>query len=207
MSRSEDATVVRPAVWRRLTSHVAADLHGRDTDTHPLSEPEHEAYKSALKHGVYALGYGGGERAIADQVKGHDTTGLFDDYDEVVGSMLRWDVLAAVFEAKERMMARIIEEKGMRGHYGWIPMQKGRGPLSVLAMASSSYELALMRTVFDVAAEHPDYCIVLVYQFDGVTLRFRRQADAGWVIQKMKDAFDRKASELGITTSLSPDWL
>jgi hypothetical protein len=195
------------AVWRALTAHVADDLHGRDPMSHPLSEAEHKAYKGALKHGVYALGYGGGKDAIARQVKDHDTTGLFGDYEGVVDCMLRWDVIAAVFEAKERMMAQIIEDKGTEGHYGWIPMQKGRGPLSVLAMGSSSYELALMKTVFDVATQYSDYGTILVYQFDGVTIRFRRKADTDWMIEKMQTAFDEKARELGITSSLSADWL
>ena len=210
------------AIWRSLTAHVAHVVHGRgpvgtgsdpQSDPNPLNEPnplseaEHGAYKAAIKHGVYALGYGGGPPAIAEQVESHDDDGLFDDYDAVVDALKSHELLGRVFEAKDRMVDRIKGEHGMRGAYGFIRMKKGRDPLSVLAMVSSSYEMALMRTVFDVAAEHADLCTILLYQFDGVTVRFRGADRAGWVIRKMQAAFDAKARALGIHTALSSERL
>lgn len=195
------------AIWRSLTAHVARVCHGRDPEAEPLSEGEHGAYKAALKHGVYALTYGGGAGAIADQIGEHDGDGLFDDYDAVVDALKGHELLGRVFEAKNRMLERIKRDKGMAGAYGFVRLKRGRKPLSVLAMVSSSYELSLMRSVFEVAAEHPDLCAILLYQFDGVTVRFRGEDRAGWIVRKMQAAFDAKARALGIPTQLSSERL
>src|SRR5690606_7311005 len=98
-----------PTVWRVLVDHVATQIHGRALQANPLSHEERKAYKAAIHHGVYALGYGGGKKQIAQQIKAHAPSGLFEDYPAVVTAMRSLPCLGAVFEAKERMLKQIAE--------------------------------------------------------------------------------------------------
>lgn len=183
-----------PGLWRAITEHMA----GR-----ALTDEEHAHYKASVKHPVYAFTYGGGSARIAEQFSDHDETGLFTDYDDAARHLLAMPALAALHEARQRIVQSIIEKGGMDGYYGFVEMKRGRTPLSVLSMVSSSYELALMRTLFDVAAEHQKECSIVLYQFDGVTVRFRtHDRQRHYIIRKMRDRFGEKATELGIITSL-----
>ena len=199
------------ALWRSIVEHVAYVLHGLEG----VTDAQYEAYKAAIKHGVYALGYGGGKAKIAQQIRAYDDERLFTGIgeDALVGALTSHELLGHVFEAKERALALIVERGYMEGAYGEVWMrskkagQKARKPLTVLAMVSSSYEMALMRTAFEVATEHAESCTILLYQYDGVTVRMRREADVDWVIAKMQAAFDVTAKELGIATQISAEHL
>lgn len=104
--------------WRELTTFMA----GR-----PLRDVEQKAWKGVLKHGVYALGYGGGEAKIAEQIQAYDETCVvgshFGSYEKVVARMKAMPQMDALFKAKDYWVKRISEEGGMRGAYEWVPLR------------------------------------------------------------------------------------
>lgn len=136
-----------------------------------IGSESYKAHKDVIKHAaVYPLGYGSGDEKLVEGFERDDTARLFGDPVDAVRRLHSVPFMRDLYEARERVKAEIIASKGIDSPLGRVRMQKGRGPLTVLAMANAAYEVKLIASLFDAARGQSDFKVIL-YLFDGVVIK------------------------------------
>src|SRR5205085_10755221 len=108
-----------------------------------------------------------------------------------------------VLIAREKAVAQAVANGGSETCYGkFLQITKELQPRDILAQVAQSYEMKLIYPPFELAADNPDFRI-LIYQFDGFTAQFTRR-DREWKA-KMKAAVDKRAEEYEMPTYLEWD--
>ena len=202
----EDLSVTRQHLRGHLSGEIdlweelmqAAGLEGR-------------AGKYAIKRGTYAVVYGGGitqgvGNAFRDGYKQRGgqqpPSGAFDGFRE-------HPVISELLSVRERILSLIREEGKVEDCFGReIPFAGGDNPeRSVLAVVAQSREMHLMRPLLEAAQEEAAksraaFQIVL-YQFDGVTIRVRQTSRIDSVVSRLTEAVNEHAASLGYLTRLA----
>lgn len=158
-----------------------------------------DSTKEAMKRAFYALQYGG----TISTVKGIYTQLMRRaGYDAINADrfMNHW-IVKALLEGRDRFIDVMRINKGARGYYGdWFSLDD-YDYKTILSHVATSYEIALIRPIFDVACTSDDF-VVTVYQFDGVSISVNNANKVRQVFHRLEKAVNDKAVELGISTRL-----
>lgn len=184
------------SAWRHL---VQATL-GRELE----SETELNRVKHPVKRAVYATVYGmsmeGVRERLTQALSGDAATRFLSDH-----------VVQALFEARDKELARICQAGGVDDIYGcWHSIHSpgfkyaAAGARSAFACQMQAAEMWLLEPVIDdaiaeAAKRRPDYRFV-VWQHDGFTISVSRREAT--IIERLKGLVAGRADEMGVPTHL-----
>lgn len=162
------------------------------------------AKKRYLKDAVYSLVFGGETDNVA---------ATFDKESGIPGIGVRFlaiPLIERVYEARERRMAHLLDT----AYEGWtafgkripVPSVKDRMKRmevarSILAQQAQAWELLLLMPVYALAAETEQFRVML-YQFDGVTVKYRDKRTCSYWHRRITESVDSNAKDLGFHTRL-----
>lgn len=107
-------------------------------------------------------------------------------------------MIADILEARAQAQARIIENRGCYGAYGWVLFDGETEELrTFVSRVLQSYELSLIASCFEVASARKDFAIML-YQFDGFSI----DTDSPEIREALDRAVRLRGEELGIRARL-----
>jgi hypothetical protein len=168
------------------------------------------ADKDFLKHeAVYPITYGEKRDVV--------TVALDNAYGNGTGKkFLTHPIIAAILQARTEQLAMIKRDGGAYDCYNnWItpPMDKPfekawfteENYRSVLAQLSQAVEFKLIYAAFAEAQLSKGEASIVLYQYDGFSVKFRRpEAEKKWT-QRIMEAVKQEADSLGVLTSLEPE--
>lgn len=162
------------------------------------------AKKKSLKDATYSLVFGGERKGIAD---------AFDKDSGIPGignRFLSLPLIQCVYRAREREMDHLLDT----AYEGWtalgkripIPsvsdrMKRKRVARSILAQQAQALELLLLMPVYGLASE-TDQFQVMLYQFDGFTVKYRDRRSCAFWHRRIIESVDSNAQSFGIQTRL-----
>jgi|GEM_PF-3212263 len=162
------------------------------------------AMKPALKRAVYSLVFGGSQREIGSALEA--STGIAD-----IGSRFFADpLLRMVYDAREEQVDRLLRAKrgvtalGKEVEIPYRGSREERASMakSFLAQQAQSVELMLLAPVYELA-EGNYYFSVMLYQFDGFTVRYQDRRNSALWHSRILAAVESRARELGVPTWLT----
>lgn len=176
------------SVWTHLTTELGVPA----------------ASKPAVKEAVYSLVFGASKGTIstrlASELGTNDDRGFFDI-----------KLVNLVYKAREERAEALLQAKegttiyGRRIKIAWAPWPERMDVArSILAQQAQALELHLIHPIYELAKTTNQFHVML-YQFDGVTIRYRDKRTAKSRHARITNAVDRRARELGIPTNLEWD--
>lgn len=139
--------------------------------------------KDGLKRGLYALLYGGGEETVGASMK----KGGCDE--ESVKKFLEHEIVKKIKEGRYWVL-HMLERN---------TIEDEKDLLTALASDIQRKELSLISPVYELLKGNNDVTVML-YQFDGLTIRYKNHQVARHWEPQIKAAVKTKADELGIYT-------
>jgi len=158
-----------------------------------------DAPKDALKRSLYGVCYGAGKAGLIEELEGQ-----VPDPESFVEAFLAVPTVKLLWDARDRRLKEITDGKA-GGEYLRDPLTGRafyRAPHQELALEAQAVELAIISAVYHVQAEFPDEVTILLYQYDGLTIRFRRQAAVERLKRKIDASVEAEALRWGTETSL-----
>ena len=173
--------------------------------------------KRKVKDAVYSLVFGGGLRTerVAESSGGKLRKGIAERLDEETGvpgvgeRFLALPLIRAVYEAREREIDHLVFE----AFEAWTVFGK-RLPIPVgsyerrreaarkaLAQQAQAVELLLLMPVYELASE-TDQFTVMLYQFDGVTVKYRDRRTCAYWHERITSAVADAAERVRVQTRL-----
>ncbi|MFI4914886.1 MAG: hypothetical protein ACIAS6_00085 [Phycisphaerales bacterium JB060] len=159
--------------------------------------------KEFFKKAIYALVFGAARSSIVDAVEtASGVTGLGERF-------LANEFVHEVYEARERALERVLSGGGATTELG-RHLAVGRSlsremrhkkARSILAQVAQATELLLIHPVYEVAKGTTQFDIML-YQFDGVTIRYRDARSWGRWHKEVRAAVSERAKHLRVDTGL-----
>ena len=169
--------------------------------------------KRVLKHeGLYPLMYG---RTVARALSRLIESGQFTP--EEAESFLQHDLITALIDARDRVIARAVQEGTYTTFYGaCLPVIKEVPPgrkrpkwniHSILAHDAQDVEMELMASLLPF--DDPQFARLVLFQHDGMTVRFADRARVEKSQQRMLRIFEEHARAMGIPARLTwdPCWM
>lgn len=160
--------------------------------------------KEALKQGVYSLCYGSSQRNIKEAID--INSGIKGFGKQFLSLPIMRDILQARNKAviantnKYEQCNEDLYE--MDGDVSVSGLNEHGEIRSLLSCSSQSIEQELIREVYKVANYYSEYCSILVYSFDGVTLHIRDKGMKARILEVMVREVERRAGKLGLVTTL-----
>jgi hypothetical protein len=155
--------------------------------------------KPGLKNATYALGFGGGEGTIKGEI-------IRATNDEALAArFMDLPLIRELFEAREAKIAELIKQGEVRTIFG-EPLWCGNYPaaLSALAQQAQAVELKLILSLYKAMEESNGGFLVVLYQYDGVTVDFERGEKGRRKWQPFLEyVVAQRAAELGLFTRLA----
>ena len=166
-----------------------------------------EPYKDLLKRGTYALVFGAGEERLSS---------IFPDNSHY-NKWKSHPLIKALLKARTRTMAKIKRAGYAEDAYGhrwelqeWEAVDgtnkypyKANNVRSIMAAVAQSYELALIAPALDIVEDAGRKTQLVYWLHDGIGISCPQ--DKSFVIDRIINAVDAKASELGISTHMVRD--
>lgn len=179
--------VVKDGVWRSL----AADM-GLDDNQ----------YKPLMKVAVYTTQYGGGAKAIKEELakKFPGREGEHSEFVERFGRV-PWvkEIRAATRERLREIMAdgHVVDARGIRQETPQGKKNVHQAARSLLAREISSYEVEIMLAAFEAAQADRDLLLVL-WLHDGIYIQVMHNfRSAAYKLDRVKAAAEARAREFG----------
>lgn len=165
-------------IWESLYEHLGVG---------PESKP-------ALKTGVYAMCYGGGEDLIRERLTASGLT------DSQADAFFAHPYIAEVLDGRKRHAKGIKAAGGIRDAFGDFWALGGMKPHQLQAIVAQSYEVAVMLAILPVIKRRQVQ--VPVWLHDGLYMLFQDAGRKDSAIAEMKTAVEHAAAGFGI-----PTWL
>lgn len=169
------------SVWKRLASELGVDL---------------EQTKKALKKGVYALVFGGGEKRIREVMLKEKSEG------EVVDRFLAHSLVTTITRYRDERIDKIMgtgyTDPRTKRH---VASPTWDDTASFIAQEAQRAELELLLPVYKLLKQNSDVTIML-YQFDGVTIHYRNAEAVRLWEPRVKRVVLDEARRMGIDTEL-----
>lgn len=157
--------------------------------------------KDALKKALYSLTYGAGRERLLLELEG-----LAADPETFLDGFLAVPTIQELIEARDKRMSELTMGKA-EGYYLKDPLAGEpyhRAPHRELALEAQAVELGIIFAVYEVQFYHGRDFQIILYQYDGLTLRFKRRASYTRLKGKIDEAVAKKAMEdWGVRASLS----
>lgn len=193
-------TAINASVWKveSVDTFLANDGNVWRTLITDLGLPYSDGVKLAVKKAFYRLQFGG----QLSTVKGEFTKRMNDlDIPASAEAFVSHWIVRDMYEGRERFKASIVENNGARGYYGeWFSLDQHKVN-TILSHVATSYEMALIAPIFELANKTDDFIITL-YQFDGVSIHVMQKSRQQQVLARISKAVADKAKALGIHTKL-----
>jgi hypothetical protein len=215
------------SLWAELINYIQVLFPNK------LSYSNKEDIKTILKKMIYSTCYGMASNNLKREFKEsfEELYGL--DYKEYIpkqllsnGKLRRYSLgnylinhplLKPFLQARSKHMARIKYYEGMNSPYGWVPLEKGQNPSSVLATVAQAYEQRLMEPFIKVARDsiyikngkRTDKLQIMGYLHDGLFLHVKDKSRIDSYMNKIKSEFKKLKEQkiLNIDISLSYSYL
>lgn len=153
-----------------------------------------EKDKKHIKDYTYGVIFGMSENNIL-----RDLTSIFNQ--EVSQAFLSHPLIKSLLKARTKYINKLLKDKVMVDAFNKEFKVTKSNVLTMLARQAQSYEMALIYPIFQVAKTTDEFSIVL-YQFDGVSIKFHREYRKEYWIEQIKLAVEKIADELDIYTTL-----
>lgn len=176
------------------------------------------ARKTAKK--VYALVYGSGLDNLFHEMSGvyGDQTGDYRNFD-AFRSIVDHPLVKDIIRIRRQLEPIITDRGGLEDAQGrFVPLSawdetkdRNKRWRGVMAYVNASYEQEIMAAPFEEARKEqerdarPRFRIWL-YQADGFTMRVRSKASHSRQVERLQNAVEEKAEELGVPTELEVDY-
>lgn len=176
-------------LWATIASDLGFDLT--------------ESTKEAIKKAFYTVQFGGQLSTVkAEFTKRMNKAG----YESNAVSFVNHWIVKAMLEGRDRYIAKMINNNGAANYYGvWFSLNDYEVN-TILSHIATSYEMALIRPVFDVACESNDFMVVL-YQYDGFSIHIKDKSREKQVLNRLAKAVKTRATELNIHTTLEYEYV
>lgn len=157
-----------------------------------------EEAKGIVKDHTYGVIFGMSKERLVEEMN----AGLKKFNIEKGGNLfLSHPIISALLKARGAYISKVLSEGYIvDAFHSKFEINKSN-VLSLVARQAQSYEMALIHPVFELAKTTEDFSIVL-YQFDGVSIKFHNKKRQGTWLELIELAVKKKACELGIFTSL-----
>lgn len=174
--------------------------------------------KDALKKATYAVLYGAkvasiyyGHRSATGDMKEPGLRQRLEAYgvENLKERFMSHPVIAAMYAARERQIAEILDNGGARDVFGkWHPATDRGQAKSVLAALAQAVELQLLLPALELAERSRDDFYIVAWQHDGFTVHPRRNGEKKQrALRRIVEAVNANAGALGYPTRLEPKHL
>lgn len=152
--------------------------------------------KKAIKTGMYALAFGAQEGTIKRSMleEGGDQS--------LVASFLKHDLIQVILEHRRKQFAAWTEDDETFGFQSAFTDKRTR---SLLAGEAQLKEVQLLLPIYKLLEEFDENnedVTIMLYQFDGVTVRYKNEKIAKRWEARIKEAVKKNAEDLGVVTAL-----
>ena len=156
-----------------------------------------EPNKDGIKTAIYALLFGAAPQRVKQELnQGTGDPTLYDRFKKLA-------LIKALYRARNLRLSQILTAGGLTTIFGdHLPALTRAEARSVLAQEAQAAELDLMLPIYELAQAHTARFGVVLYQFDGVHVKYRDKAAAGTYDRRIKEAVAKKAENLDIITEL-----
>ena len=163
--------------------------------------------KPALKVAIYSVLFGRPKRRVIETLDAE--TGVAG----VGKRFFKVPVVKLAFSARERRLKKLTSEYGGTTALGKVipipygsgdPVEWVAGARSILAQQAQALELQLVHPVYELARTTRAFDVML-YQFDGFTVRYRDRRNCALWHRTILEAVERRARSLGVHTRLEND--
>lgn len=157
-----------------------------------------KASKGTVKNFLYGLIYGMSKKNLTD--------GIDSSFPGVVRAgerFLSHPIVKDLLNARTAVYKQAKALGCINDAFGKAHKVTSANLTSVMARVSQSYEMVLLKPIFDLAKTTDDFTIQL-YQLDGLSIVWNRKAHKDYWIERLNRTFKENADNLGILTNL--DW-
>ncbi|MBD2200169.1 MULTISPECIES: hypothetical protein [Calothrix] len=203
----QDFLAAKGKIWNELFKHFGMDAEDLKVNNRKWYEG---AKREVFKESLYGLIYG---MSISNLVKRMNASlqryGIKGD----AKHFLSHPIIKALHEARNKKMKEMLASGSVKTIFGKeikVPEGKAKEKLrairSMLAQEAQAVEMYLLLPVIELASKTDDF-LITVWQHDGFSVSFKREARRERNIRKIQQLVQERADQLGIITYLEVEQL